>query len=410
MGDVSSEAMGKLVRILSVDPDGSRVHARGEDGNTTRFTVLKGVLPTRGDVVLLSDDHWEAAPQDAWLTPNNIATVRRLVPGEDVLIDDGLTIRPISNCRNVEIAVHNTVEYNEFDGIIRVVANEPIRSREYGVDRGDILKEYLVDTSAGGPSFSDFGGYPEVIERARELIETQFNRREYLDRIGARPVKGVLFTGPPGTGKTHLARIIAHESGAAFYLVSGPSIVSKWVGDTEDTLRKIFEAATASVPGKAIIFFDEIDSIAERRTGESHEASKRLVAQLLTLMDGFADDKGCSVVVVAATNRIESLDPALTRPGRFDWEIEFGIPTQVDRTQILRVGARHLRTSDDLPIETVAHLTKGWSAARLSAIWVEAALLAASEMRDRIAAEDMARAYERVARRPPRLAVEAQIL
>ncbi|MDJ0355667.1 ATP-binding protein [Paenarthrobacter sp. PH39-S1] len=211
----------------------------------------------------------------------------------------------------------------------------------------------------------------------------------------------MLFTGAPGTGKTHLARIIAQESKADFYLISGPSIVSKFVGDTENTLRRIFDAATNATSGRAIIFFDEIDSIAEKRTGESHEASKRLVAQLLTLMDGF-DDKGKSVVVIAATNRVDALDPALTRPGRFDWEIEFGLPTIADRYEILKVRARQLTTSGELPLEDVAALSEGWSAADLTSIWTEAALLAAGDSRGVIVAEDVAQAFERVALRPRR--------
>ena len=233
------------------------------------------------------------------------------------------------------------------------------------------------------------------------MIETQFETRELLNEIGAQPVKGILFTGPPGTGKTYLAKIIAHVSNAEFYLVSGPSIVSKWVGDTEYTLRRIFESARKNESERAIIFFDEIDSIAERRSGDSHEASRRLVAQLLTLMDGFANEDK-SIVVIAATNRAESLDPALLRPGRFDWEIEFTPPTLQDRREILKVGSRMVKTSDDLPIEDIASLTGGWSAADLKLLWTEAALLAAGDGRGQIAGEDLVQAYERVLLRPRR--------
>lgn len=314
-----------------------------------------------------------------------------------VLVDSGISIVRVLNNADLNVAINNTVAYDDIDGIVEVLSEEPLRSRDYGHDQVDVAKDYLVAASEKTAGFSAFGGYPHVIARARELIETQLDQRDSLEEIGARPVKGILFTGPPGTGKTHLARIIATESRASFFLVSGPSIVSKWVGDTEDTLRKIFEAAASSE--RAIIFFDEIDSIAERRTGDSHEASKRLVAQLLTLLDGF-DGRGRNVVVIAATNRIESLDPALTRPGRFDWEIEFGMPNLADRAEILEVGARQLKTVGQLPIREIAALTEGWAAAELSAIWAEAALLAAADQRRRIAAEDVAQAYERVAGRP----------
>lgn len=396
------------MKVLSVDLDTQDVHARAQDSQITRFTVNCGPLPSRGDIILLGSDRWEYAPEEAWLEKNSIATVRALLNGEGVLIDDGITIKAVRNHCGLKVAVHNTIEYNEIDGIIRVVADTPIRSRDYGTDQEDILKEYFIDTSGAGPGFADFGGYPSVVARARELIATQLNHRELLEQIGARPVKGILFTGPPGTGKTHLARIIAHESKADFFLVSGPSIVSKWVGDTEDTLRKIFDAASASRSGRAIIFFDEIDSIAERRTGETHEASKRLVAQLLTLMDGFTD-KGRGVVVIAATNRIRSLDPALTRPGRFDWEIEFTMPSIDDRREILEVHAKQLKTADWLPINDLAAITSGWSAAELNALWAEAALLAAGDQRGFIAAEDIALAHERVASRPRRTSDQEQI-
>ncbi|MDQ1229672.1 26S protease regulatory subunit [Sphingomonas sp. SORGH_AS_0879] len=259
----------------------------------------------------------------------------------------------------------------------------------------------MVKPDVGGLSFDDFGGYDHVVSRAKDLINTQLNRHDELKRIGARPVKGVLFTGLPGTGKTHLARIIANQANADFYSISGPAIVSKWVGDSEGMLRKIFEHAEKSKSGRSIIFFDEIDSIAEARSGNSNESSRKLVAQLLTLMDGFSNRES-TTIVIAATNRVDSLDPALTRPGRFDWEIEFGLPGIIDRLEIMRVGMRRIQCDGDLPIFDVALRTHNWSAARLTAIWTEAALIAASDQRSRVAGEDIAQAYERVARRPER--------
>ncbi|MBC9954736.1 ATP-binding protein [Leucobacter sp. cx-42] len=397
--------MGNLVKATRVDADNCTLHYRMQDGQTGRVTGLANLeVVSIGDLLILGINGWERAPDEIWNEQKLVAVVKSVIDdGDTLVVDTDMRLRSISNPKGVVFRPGNTVEYTDFDGALRVISETPIRSNTFGqeTELEDIRKEYLWDAKSLGAGFSDFGGYPLVKERAQELIETQLERREKLEKIGARPVKGVLFTGPPGTGKTHLARIIARESGADFFLISGPSIVSKWVGSSEDNLRKIFEAAASSDSGKAIIFFDEIDSIAERRGGDSHESSRKLVAQFLTLMDGF-DDRGKSVVVIAATNRIESLDPALTRPGRFDWEIEFGLPDRQDRFEILLVRAKTLLTSGELPLEDVAVLTEGWSAAELTAIWTEAALVAAGDDREAISPEDLAMAYERVARRPRR--------
>lgn len=397
--------MGNLVKATRVDADNYMLHYRMQDGQTGRVTGLANLeVVSVGDLLILGVNGWERAPDEIWNEQKLVAVVKSVIDdGDTLVVDTEMRLKSISNPMGVVVSPGNTVEYTDFDGVLRVISETPIRSNALGqeTELEDIRKEYLWDAKSLGTGFSDFGGYPLVKERAQELIETQLERREKLEKIGARPVKGVLFTGPPGTGKTHLARIIARESDADFYLISGPSIVSKWVGSSEDNLRKIFEAAASSESGRAIIFFDEIDSIAERRGGDSHESSRKLVAQFLTLMDGF-DDRGKSVVVIAATNRIESLDPALTRPGRFDWEIEFGLPNRQDRLEILQVRAKALVTSGELPLEDVAVLTEGWSAAELTAIWTEAALVAAGDDRETISPEDLAMAYERVARRPRR--------
>lgn len=395
--------MGPLMRVTSVDRESGTVYVRVPNGNNGVVTNMANVERVhRGMVIILGEAGWQQIPDEAWPEPNSVVVVRSVLEDGTVLVDNGVSLKPLHNEREVDVEVNNTVEYNDIEGVVRVVSRTPLQSslsKEITID--DVRTEYLWSKEGLGAGFTDFGGYPEVKARAQELIETQLERRKKLNKIKARPVKGVLFTGPPGTGKTHLARIIARESDAEFYLVSGPTVVSKWVGDSEDTLRKIFEAATTSKSGRAIIFFDEIDSIAERRSGDSHESSRRLVAQLLTLMDGF-DDKGKSVMVIAATNRSEALDPALLRPGRFDWEIQFGMPGLNDRLEILKVRARGLTTSGELPLEDVASLTDGWSAADLTAIWTEAALIAAGDDRGSIAAEDLAVAYERVASRPRR--------
>ena len=194
--------VGSLIKVVSIDALDGTVYFRVHDGRTGRHSSWRGVLPERGNLFILSDDGWDPAPAEAWPEANSIAIVKRILEDGTVLLEASLGIRTAYNHRGVAIDINYTVEYNEVDGIVRVVSETPIRSRDFGMDAGDVEKEYHVASSGDGPSFDDFGGYPEVITRARELIETQLERREKLDEIGARPVKGVLFTGPPGTGKT----------------------------------------------------------------------------------------------------------------------------------------------------------------------------------------------------------------
>lgn len=398
--------VGQLFKVLRIDHDDDTIHFQTQKGQTGRVSNLANIVDVEpGDVILVGQDGWEFAPADLWQESNQIATVRLVLDDNTLLVDGGIgNFQRVANPNGIMVKVGNVVEYGDAQGLLSIVSERPIKSSLLGDDNENVESDYLRDKTGEGPTFKDFGGYPHVVARAKELIETQLERQEQLENIGARPIKGILFTGQPGTGKTHLARIIARESNAQFYAISGPEIISKWLGDTEGTLRKIFEAATHSNSGRAIIFFDEIDSIAEKRSSDSHEASKRLVAQLLTLMDGF-DNKGKSVIVIAATNRVDSLDPALTRPGRFDWEIEFGLPTHADRYEILKVAGAQLKTAADLPLEDVAALTEGWSAAELTFIWTEAALLTVGDGREEIAPEDFVQAFERIALRPRRSVV-----
>jgi transitional endoplasmic reticulum ATPase len=194
-------------------------------------------------------------------------------------------------------------------------------------------------------------------------------------------------------GKTMVARALASEAGAAFYNIRGPELSSMWVGESERTLRKIFEDAGRQE--RALIFFDEFDSIGGQRSERSHEASRHLVAQLLTLMDGFTRYE--SVIVLAATNRIDDIDAALRRPGRFDWELTFPYPSLQDRIEILEKATSGVAVAADLPYVDVATRTEGWTGADLAAIWREAVLIAADEGREIVTAEDLFVGHERAA-------------
>jgi transitional endoplasmic reticulum ATPase len=399
-GEIEALFTGQAMKVLRASDEGDDLHVLLRDGQIAHVTLPEPSELTAGDIVLLGQERWEHVPAEVWSEITSITVVRAVFDDELLLeggTGSGLRLVPRIGLNTV---VGNTVEYSEDRGVLRIVSPRPIRSHERDVD-DESLDRFKVSPSADSVSFGDFGGYHHVVERARELIETQLERREHLKVIGARPIKGILFTGPPGTGKTMLAKIIAQESGAEFFVVSGPEIVSKWLGDSEGLLRRIFETAGAAGEAhRAIIFFDEIDSVAEKRGGDTHEASKRLVAQFLTEMDGFDERANRNVIVIAATNRVHDVDPALLRPGRFDWQIEFGMPTLEDREEILQASSSKLTTIGDLPIKEVAARSGGWSAAKLTSIWTEAALLAAKADRWAISDLDFVEAFERVVVRP----------
>ena len=219
-------------------------------------------------------------------------------------------------------------------------------------------------------SYEDIGGLEDVVKKVREMIELPLRHPELFDRLGVEAPKGVLLHGPPGTGKTLLAKAVASETNANFYSIGGPEIMSKFYGESEERLREIFKEAEENAP--AIIFIDEIDSIAPKRDEVSGETERRIVAQLLATMDGL-ESRG-KVVVIGATNRPHALDPALRRPGRFDREIEIGIPDRKGRLEILSIHTRGMPLADDVKLEEFAELTHGYAGADLAALSKEAAM------------------------------------
>ncbi|MDR3517841.1 MAG: CDC48 family AAA ATPase [Azospirillaceae bacterium] len=230
-------------------------------------------------------------------------------------------------------------------------------------------------TEGGGEdivTYDDLGGMEREVAKIREMIELPLTHPEIFERLGMMPPKGVLMHGLPGCGKTLLARAVAHECDTAFIYVSGPEIIQKFYGESEARLRKIFEDAQKRAP--CIIFFDEIDAIAPKRDRVEGEVEKRVVAQLLALMDGL---KGRGdVIVMAATNRPNSIDPALRRPGRFDREIAIGIPNERARREILEIYARGMPLAGDVDLAELAAATHGFTGADLNALCREAALAA----------------------------------
>jgi transitional endoplasmic reticulum ATPase len=254
-----------------------------------------------------------------------------------------------------------------------------IKTRPHGVVRItyetnlQILGE-PVPEARGMPrtTYEDIGGLHEEIQRIREMVELPMRHPELFQRLGIEPPKGVLLHGPPGCGKTLLARAVANESEANFRPINGPEIMSKFYGESEARLREIFQEAEKNAP--SIIFIDELDAIAPKREEVTGEVERRVVAQLLALMDGLAG-RG-NVIVIGATNRPGALDPALRRPGRFDREIEIGVPDKRSRFEILQIHTRGMPLAEDVDLKKLADMTHGYTGADLAALCRETAMKA----------------------------------
>ena len=237
-----------------------------------------------------------------------------------------------------------------------------------------ILNEPVPEAKVGMPrtTYEDIGGLQQEMQRIREMVELPLRHPEIFQRLGIEPPKGVLLHGPPGCGKTLLARAVANESEANFFSINGPEIMSKFYGESEARLREIFQQAQQNAP--SIIFIDELDAIAPKREEVTGEVERRVVAQLLALMDGLSG-RG-NVIVIGATNRPGALDPALRRPGRFDREVEIGVPDKPGRHEILQIHTRGMPLAPDVDLKKLTDMTHGYTGADLASLARETAMKA----------------------------------
>ncbi len=290
----------------------------------------------------------------------------RLMGGEAYLLRL-LEGRPITRGQKIRVELFGhtltfVVTATKPAGVVIVSRDTRIELKEKPVEG--------VERAVPSVTYEDIGGLKRELRLVREMIELPLKHPELFQRLGIDPPKGVLLYGPPGTGKTLIAKAVANEVNAHFISISGPEIMSKYYGESEQRLREIFEEAKENAP--SIIFIDEIDSIAPRREEVTGEVERRVVAQLLALMDGL-EARG-NVIVIAATNRPDAVDPALRRPGRFDREIEIGVPDRDGRKEILEIHTRGMPLAEDVNLDELAELTVGFVGADLEALCKEAAM------------------------------------
>lgn len=389
---------GSIVRVRSVDIAKNRIYIdRLPDGHGWLWHPDLAVAEP-GDVYYVPDTtdsgEIEKLTLDDWPNQGSIGTVIELSDdGTRAILEINSKLTDLPQRATNPFKPGQTISVSD-DGVPgAVLTTKPID--RHGIHRNDPGLDpsiMLVEPADIDVELSDFGGSPDLVRRALDLVRVALDSEQLLERIGVNPVKGILFSGPSGTGKTYLARALCKEAGASFYLIDGPEIINKWVGESEQRLRDLFDHAAMNAP--AVLFFDELDSIVSKRNNDAPEYVTRFVGQFLTILDGFDPAKG--VLVIAATNLPGALDTALLRPGRLSFKIEFnGHPNGEDRMAILQASCSRILGSDKADLEALTAGTEGWTAAEMSMIWTEAGVLAALDGRGKLNAEDVREGHAR---------------
>jgi transitional endoplasmic reticulum ATPase len=363
-------------------------------------TPLKAELDV-GDVVKLNEDSQfvEMAELDS-IGRTELGTAKKNLDDAVLVEINGIT-QKVRNPKGIDVERGDAIEISSGGIIIDVLPGVDPSLSLFGQDNESLIESFKGGNSGqrdrGELSFDDFGGMTTQQDQFRERVELFLEESDTLSAVGTEPRMGAIFHGPPGTGKTHFARILSQSLNATFYRIRGPEIVSKGVGDTERLIREIFDDAQDESP--SIIFFDEIDSIAVDRGGDgTRDFSQRIVAQLLAVLDGF-DGAQENVFVIAATNQLEEIDDALLRPGRFDWGVHFPAPNDEHRREIFATLREGYSISDSVSSEDINKVlskTEGWTGAQLQALLNEAGILCVADEREEIHLTDLLKAYERI--------------
>ncbi len=361
VGDIVQIDGGKktVAKVLRGAPEDANLGIIRMDGSTRRNAGVS--LDERVAVKKVTAKNAEKitfSPTEQLRLQGGEEYLKQVLDGRAIAKGDTITLNVMGN--KIDLVVTSFSPSGE--AVMICDTTEVKVSDKPAANKGDVPKV----------SYDDIGGLGDAVKKIREMVELPLRHPELFKRLGVEAPKGVLLHGPPGTGKTMLAKAVAGETSSNFISIGGPEIVSKFYGESEGKLREIFKEAEENAP--SIIFIDEIDSIAPKREEVTGEEERRIVAQLLSLMDGL-NSRG-KVVVIGATNRPNSIDEALRRPGRFDREIEIGIPDRDGRHEILVIHTRGMPLADDVDLDWLADKTHGYSGADLSALTKEAAMAA----------------------------------